>query len=687
MHRIDHRKFIFAFSMCLFLAFASVAQTGNSSLRGTVVDPNGASVPQAVVTISNTALNINLSTKSDKDGAYQFLEVRPATYVLTVTATGFANYKQTGLILLVATPTTNDVKMQLASVATTVEVITTTQTINTTDATIGNAFNQTQISALPFEGRDPAGILALQPGVTTVADRGQVDLTGDSRGGSVNGSRSDQTNLTLDGIDNNDQTLGTAFVGALRATLDSIEEFRVTTSNAGVDQGRSSGAQVQLVTKSGTNNWHGTAYEYNRPKNLVANDYFNKHAQEQTCAANGTPSSDPSCNTAPNLLRNTFGGSFGGPIKKDRLFFFLAYEGQRTRENSQSEHTVPSASLRDGVIQYLCQTHTDGSLDTTACPGGSVQGLSGANYSFIPGYNALSPTQIAQMDPHCSSTGTCPWGPGVDPNVISTLNQYPQPNSNQTGDGLNYAGYTFSSPAPNKLDTYVAKFDYNLTQNGTQRVFARLGLQNDHANQAQWYPGQPAREVDTNNSKGIIAGYSWTLSPTKINSFHYGYVRQGVGQNGGSTDSFVNLRGLEPPTANTRTTSVIVPVHNVTDDFSWSKGKHTFQFGGNWRRVTDFRQSNANSFTSALTNTGFLVPTGISNVGGSFDPAAFGFPAVDGGFANSYDYPMMALSGVITETDTVFVQNKAGQYQPNGAFVTRHFRDNELEFYAQDSWR
>ena len=676
------KRVFFAIPVILLLAAAAVAQTGNSSLRGTVIDLRGASVPDATVTITDSERGIALTTKSDKDGAYQFLEVRPGTYVLTASAPGFGSYKQTGLQLLVATPTSNDVKMQLASVATTVEVVTATQTINTQDATIGNAFNQTQISALPFEGRDPAGILALQPGVVTVADRGQVDTTGDSRGGSVNGGRSDQTNLTLDGVDNNDQTLGSAFVGALRATLDSIEEFRVTTTNAGADQGRSSGAQVQLVTKSGTNEFHGTGYEYHRPTNLVANDYFNKHAQLQ----NDEP------NKPGHLLRNTFGGSFGGPIKKDRLYFFLAYEGQRTRENTQSEHTVPTAALRDGVIQYQCAPILDskGNVVQTpeqVCPGGAINGLSGASYSFAPGINGLGPSQIAQMDPNCSANGTCPWGAGVDPNVISTLNQYPLPNSSQSGDGFNYSGFTFSSPAPNKLDTYVVKFDYNLTQSGTQRIFARLGLQNDHRNQSQWYPGQPAREVDTDNSKGIISGYSWTISPTKINSLHYGYVRQGVGQNGSSTESFVNLRGLASPTADTRTTSVIVPVHNVTDDFSWSRGKHTFQFGGNWRRVTDFRQSNANSFTSGLTNTGFLIPTGISNVGGSFDPAAFGFPAVDSGFGNSYDYPMMALAGVLTETDTVFVQNKSGVYQAPGSFVTRHFRDNELEFYAQDSWR
>jgi hypothetical protein len=702
MLQLWHQKGLFDLCLTLVLVFllscsTSFAQTGSTSLRGTVTDTNGASVPDATVTITSEAIGVSLTTKTDRDGAYQFLEVRPATYTLTVEAQGFATLKQTDLVLLVSTPRTDDIKLNVASVATTVEVVSTSQTINTQDATLGNAFNQSQISALPFEGRDPAAILSLQPGVVTVADRDQVDLTGDSRGGSVNGGRSDQTNLTLDGIDNNDQTLGTAFVGALRTTLDSIEEFRVTTSNSGAEVGRSSGAQVQLQTKSGTNDFHGTAYEYNRPTNTVANDYFNKHSQLTTCIADGTPLSDKSCNKPAHLLRNTFGGSFGGPVKKDRLFFFLAYEGQRTRENSQQLRQVPSASLRDGVLIYQCDA-TDPNIATN-CPGGTVTGLSGASYNVpspvtnsdgsITAYRGLSPAQIASMDTHCSTTGTCPWGPGPNPNVIATLQQYPLPNTNQgaNSDGFNYQGFTFSSPAPNKLDTYVARFDYNLTQSGTQRLFARLGLQNDNKALGEWFPGQPAQEVDTNNSKGVLGGYTWIISPTKVNNIHYGYIRQGVGQNGSSTDPFVRLRGLDTPVARTRTTSVIVPVHNVTEDFSWTRRNHTLQFGANYRLVTNFRNSDNNSFSDGLTNSAFLPAGGIAGQGGTLDPGSNGFPAVDGNFANSYDFAAMALVGAVSELDTTYVQNKDGQFQPPGSFVARHFRDNELEFYAQDAWR
>jgi hypothetical protein len=658
--------------VCLIAPLGLLAQNGTTSIRGTITDKVGASVPGALVTLESPELGIALSTHTDKLGAYQFVEIRPATYIVTVSAPGFATLKQNGVQLLVSNPTTDDLKLEVATVATTIEVSGNAQTINTTDATLGNAFGQTQISNLPFEGRDPAGLLSLQPGVVTVGDPKVQESNEDfdSRGGSVNGARSDQTNITIDGIDDNDQLKGYAFQGALRATLDSIEEFRVTTSNAGADQGRSSGGQVSLQTKSGTDQFHGSAYEYNRPTDLVANDYFNKLAQLQ----NGDP------NTPGFLLRNTFGASFGGPIIKNRLFFFAAYEGERQRENTQVTRTVPSAALRDGVIEYQCD-------NPSACPGTTVQGLSGASYTVASGFNALSPSQFASMDPNCTGLGTCPQGAGVDPSVIATLKSYPLPNSNQQGYGYNYQAYTFSSPSPLKQDTYILKFDYNLNNSGTQRLFARLGLQNDHQDDVEQFPGQAPNYVNTNNSKGIITGYTWTISPTKINNFHYGFIRQGVGNNGISTQPVVTLRGLDTPTGYTRSTNVVVPVHNFTDDFTLIKDRHTLSFGVNYRRVDNIRNSDADSFSDALTNTGFLIPTGISNQGGSFDPAAFGFPAVASSAANAYDYPAIALAGVITEEDNTYVQNKNGVFQPQGAFVPRHFRTNEVEFYAADAWR
>src|SRR5258708_2871293 len=289
------------------------AQSGTSSLRGTVTDPADAVVPHAMLTLSRDEIAVNLTTQTDKNGFYQFQAVRPATYVMTVSASGFASFKQSDLVLLVSTPATSDVKLQLASGTTTVEVEASTQTINTQDATIGNTFDSRQILALPFEGRDAAGVLSLQPGVTFVGTNPDDNV--DTRNGALNGGRSDQANITLDGVDNNQQARGTAFQGAVRSTLDSIEEFRVTTIGDNADQGRSSGGQVKLVTKSGTNTFHGSLYEQNRPTITAANDWFNKQAE----LSNGLP------HVPGNENRNTFWGSLGGPLKNAQPFFFCHY--------------------------------------------------------------------------------------------------------------------------------------------------------------------------------------------------------------------------------------------------------------------------------------------------------------------------------------------------------------------------
>jgi hypothetical protein len=190
-----------------------------------------------------------------------------------------------------------------------------------------------------------------QPGVTflgrTDSDtrtQSNGNTSTDSRSGSTNGGRSDQANITLDGIDVNDINNGYAFTSVLRLSQDAIGEFRVTTSNPNAAEGRSSGAQISLVTKSGTNALHGVVYAYNRNNLLHANDFFNK----QTQAAGGLP------NVPLKLIRNVFGASVGGPIKKNTAFFFLNYEGRRdTQGFTSNADIVPTASFRSGNLQYL----------------------------------------------------------------------------------------------------------------------------------------------------------------------------------------------------------------------------------------------------------------------------------------------------------------------------------------------
>ena len=241
------------------LAPPLLAQNASTSLRGTVTDSTGASIPGAVVTITNSSIGSTSSTKSNGHGEYSFQQVTPGKYTITAEVAGFAKYSVTAE-LLVAQPATINVQLGVTAESVTVDVSATAATVNTTDASIGNAVDNQTIMELPSEARNPQTLLALQPGVLYI---GKTDST-ESRNGVVSGARADQTNLTLDGVDNNDQIAPAAFTGVLRTTLDSTEEFRVTTSNSNADTGRSSGGQVNLVTRSGTNTLHGAVYDYNR---------------------------------------------------------------------------------------------------------------------------------------------------------------------------------------------------------------------------------------------------------------------------------------------------------------------------------------------------------------------------------------------------------------------------------------
>src|SRR5579872_5967805 len=649
-------------------ALGSWAQTASTSLNGTVTDPKGSVIPGASLTLSNPQTGFNRETTANDQGVYQFLQVPPASYELTISAPGFAKQKRSNVTLMVNTPATLEVAMRVAGSETIVEVTGTAPVVNTQDASLGHAFNADQISYLPFEGREATSILSLQPGVTYTGNSGHISPASDSRSGSVNGARSDQTNVTLDGIDDNDQTQGLAFTGALRPTLDSLQEFRVTTSNATADAGRSSGGQVALVTKSGTNNIHGTAYWYYRPPFGAANDWFNENAE----VAQGLP------NKPPFLLRNTFGATFGGPIEKNRLFYFLAYEGQRTRENLQVTRVVPSAALRNGSITYSC------TQDPT-CP-------SSGTYT-------LTASDLAKMDPNCSKLGTCPQGPGANPGVMQIFQQYPQPNTTSVGDGYDFQGFTFSSPLPAKLDTYVAKVDYNITANGSHQVFVRGGLMSDRgASRADStsitgtggseFPGQPANSTQLNTSKGVIAGYTGVLRPNLMNNLRYGYVRQAFADLGRQSQHYINFRGLDNLTAQTPTTSTTVPVHNLADDVSWTKGQHTFEFGGTLRVINNIRESNATSFFSAQTDSFWLAGSCISTCSNpvSLDPSAFGFPAVDSSFGPSYDFAVTALAGLVTVVNSNYNLTKNLTPTQEGSPVARHFRNHEVEFYGQDTY-
>ena len=639
---------------CMQLAPRAYGQA-TTSLGGRVTDPTGAIIPGAELKLVLAATGAARTYKSNASGEYQFSQLSPGRYNLSVSASGFAPVEKTGMDLLVSQPETVNIVLTIASVTSQVEVTSEVQpALNTTDASMGNAFDSQQVASLPIEGRNVPDLLSLQPGVTYLGrtdDNNGTNAVGnngsDSRSGAVNGGRSDQSNITLDGVDVNDINNGYAFTSVLRVTQDSVAEFRVTTSNPDADAGRSSGAQVALVTRSGGNAFHAAAYEYNRSNFLEANDFFNK---EQQLAAGLS-------NTPPKLIRNVYGVSGSGPIIRNKAFFFANYEGRRDTEGtSVNAGTVPTAQFRAGNLQYEYK-------------GG------GGDSVYL-----LTPADIKGMDPQ---------GIGVNPNILQIYNAYPQPNDPTQGDGLNTEGYRFPYTLQRSYNTYIARLDWNITSNGKHTVFWRGNLQNDNEPTAPAFPGQPPSTSTLTNSKGFAAGYTALITTNLVNNFRYGFTRQGVDNAGISDQPHVSLAAVAQPQSFSRSTSYIIPIQNIVDDVSWTKHTHNFQFGVNLRLVDDRRVSNANSFPDGQMNQGWLSNgSTVANSGGPFDPPVYGYPTVDfANYGNEYNSALLGLVGIVTEGDAIYNYDKEGNPLAVGAPVKRDYGWKEAEFYLQDSWK
>jgi hypothetical protein len=640
MRRIGVFALLFLLSLCTATGFA---QNATTSLRGVVNDPSGAVVPGATITLNAPATGQKIVTTSKGDGEYQLQQIPPTKYTIVVTAPGFGSQSKSAE-LLVNQPATINFSLSVMGSNEVVDVTEAAQTLNTTDATLGGATDNATIQALPSEERNVPELLSLQPGVLFLPQ----DNT--SRTGSVNGGRSDQGNITIDGVDDNDQVNGYAFTGVLRETQDSVEEFRVTTSNADADAGRSSGAQVSLVTKSGTNKFHGAAYEYFRPTNTVSNQYFNKQAQLESGLGN----------RPPKLIRHIFGADVGGPIFKNKLFFFANYEAKRQSESQTVTQTTPTALYQQGVVQYQAN--------------GATVGLTAGQFKQLDTNNGCA----------VCNTAAYPNDPGANPNSLAYFNAMPAANGNLTGDGLNTGSYTFVSPLPQSANTSIVKIDY--TPSDKHHIFVRGNLQKDVIPGTEQFPGQPASSSTISNNKGIAAGDTWTINQNMVNDIRYGYTRQGTGVSGVGSGDYVSFRFMANETAQTRSAISSVPVNNIVDNFSLTKGKHNIEFGVNWRLIHQNRSSDANSYNSASTNPYWLKgnPPDPSSLGGSV-------PAVDPGFSNSYGIAYANLVGTVPSVTNIYNYEvtgaTSGTLLADGAPISRHFSANEYETFLQDSWR
>jgi hypothetical protein len=658
--------------VCLLLFSVGLLNAQNvGSLGGTITDQAGGAVSGAKVTITDLASGLSRTTETEKNGEYTFVQLPPGTYKVEVTKDGFRGFIASKVSVLVATATNFDIRMEIGTVSQSVIVESAVPTLNTEDASVGNAFEEDQVKSLPFLARNVVNLLTLQPGVvfTGRSDTDRLSMgsvaTLDLREGVVNGIRGNQNSVTVDGVDSNDWQNQAAFTSALPVTLDSVQEFRVTTTNANATNGLVGGAQVQLVTKSGGNAFHGNARWYYRTTGTAANSFFNNAAKIGRAKDQ----------------RNIGGGSLGGPIKRDRLYFFLDNEERREAVGASASRIVPSDFLRDGVLVYQCKT-------ASQCPGGTVAGLTGS-HNIPAGFQGLSPAQIMALDPA---------GKGVNPAVVPYMALFPH--GTDTTQGLDstptgaqdFIGFTFNPPVKTYNNIYIGRIDYNLTRDGHHSIFWRGSLQGLKTDLTPAeFPGQSAAAQLLNNSRGYAIQYQGQLTPTLINTARYGYTRLGVAQSGTigaayrvrSFDDILNFAASARPVARA------VPVHEINDDVSWLKGRHTLQMGGVIRFVVNDRVSQTSSFPAYNVNNGFCiglcgdVPACLGNAGCA---AGASLPAANNGTAVTRAF--MMLTGSITQVNATFFANPStGVVSPAGTAEGRDFAERVGELYVQDSWR
>lgn len=621
-----------------------------TSLRGSITDAQGGAIPAAAVTMTSKDTGSSRKVLSDNQGNYQFQQMAPGPYTVKAEKPGFSVNLNGSVRLLVSTPATLDIRLEIGQTTETINVTGDAPALNTVDATIGNAFNETQIRQLPLATRNVVELLSLQAGVTQT--------------GEVLGARRDQNNVTLDGVDVNDnQTSGISTAGpgngsnsgsattaprdagfnaALPVPLDSVSEFRVTVGGTNANQGRSSGGQVTLVTKSGSNQFHGSAYEFNRNTALTANNWFSNRAGVNREA----------------LVRNQFGGSLGGRIIKDRVFFFGNYERRIDASARGVTRTVPTENLKTGSIR--------------------VAGSNGQTYT-------LSQADIRAIDP---------LGLGFSDTMRQFMSVYPTGNDPRLGadSGLNFSGLRFNAPFKQQDNATVGKLDFILDKQSKNTLAVRGTMADNRVDQqVAQFPGQPSAAKLLNNSKGISTLLTTVIKPTLINTFTFGFTRINLEQAGttGAALSFDGLSSQQNFGNGARGFIRQAPTTNIVNDMIWTKQKHTIQGGINFRFITNDRSNFINSFPSYSFSRNTL-----RGLGGDLIPRITDFMRERTGIANltlndsaNLVRAFGTAYGLVNQYSATYQFERNGQAIPFGQPAARGFNNKEYEFYIQDTWR
>jgi len=604
------------FSCCLWLSLASavgssawlLAQSELATLTGTVADSSGGVIANADVTVTNQGTNISSSGRSNENGRYVVPSLKPGLYTVAVSAPGFKKYVNTALTLQVNQTARLDIDLTVGEVTQEVTVSAEAPLLEVDTSGRGAVIDQRKIVELPLNGRDYNQLATLSPGVLTATPR--LQSIGFKGVFNVNGNRAFQNAFQLDGVDNT--SYSNSFRGGntqvVQPSIDALQEFKIQTNAYSAEFGRSSGALINAVIKSGTNNIHGSAYEFHRNDNLDASNFF----------------SNKNNVSKPFRLRNQFGATIGGPIVKNKTFFFTDYEGLRDRAGTVRISSVLQPNWRQGRFT-------------------------------IPIANPYNPTDIGQ-DFRQAATADCNDGNGncwivpqnlMDPIGKRIIDVSPDPN---TGAPRQLDNNFVSVPVDRtRTDQFDVRLDHNVSTNFN--VFGRYSFSDTNLFRPAPRPGLAEGSFNDTfgsalwRSQAIAAGATWVLSPTVVSEMRFGFARGNfyqtppnfgsgcpeplIGLKGGPTDEAIcgGIPVIDFPGGNLqrigRTTSVpqfqTPRSYDFRDSFAWTRGSHGLKFGGELLHVqTGIRDVSALlgqfNFTGRFTGQNGTYQGGVADL-------------------------------------------------------------------------
>lgn len=576
-------------TVSLALCSVAIGQTATGRIVGTVQDQTGATVQNATIVALNEDTNVSYTTVSSDTGKYSFEAVPPGLYTISGEAGGFKKFSSTKNVVTANDTVTVNVPLEAGSISEVVQVEASYERVQTSQSgNIGNVINERTLETMPISGRNPLALIASQPGVYSGSNS-----TGNTH---VFGSRDRAFNITLDGVDANETSAGTATFSPIRTNPDSLREYRVVTSNPSAEFGRNSGAQIALVTKSGTNEFHGTLFWYHRNRALNANEWeLNRQGIGRRF-----------------LLRNQWGGSIGGPIIKNKTFFFFNTQWQRQIQTLEQTSTVYTATARQGIFRYVSGGRNFPAGSSTASVDASGNPLPGL---VIGTYNAVT------RDPRSQ---------GLDPTVQGIIGLTPLPNRFDVGDGLNTAGFRSLASRTDPQRDFNLRIDHTFNDNNS--IFGRLswGQQDtvgDTTNAgAARFPGLPPIVATFRSPKNLAIGWRSTLSNATVNELIVGGNKFlfdfAIPTNLDERTTPIITVNFTDPLSNSFGNKRTLTTYQVVDNLSTVRGSHTFRMGINFRLQQHFDvrgsvagiDSNPNYFLGgAVDPTTFQLPTQCSS--------------------------------------------------------------------------